>query len=311
LKVATTIPTRGAWSTGASRSAGQAVRRMSGAVGIVISRRKKPLAPSIRSPVSGDRDRLASYAQWVLAPSLPEFPTQPTSSYFLCGTPRGGTWLLAGLLDSTGVAGHPHEYFWWDTEEANQARWGVSSFSDYLRHVKEVGTTENGVFGAKLMWGYMAHFLDKLRNLSDEQVVGDRALVERFFPKPRFVLVWREDVAAQAVSWAKALQTGRWHHWDSPSTEVEPRFDSDQIDALAHEATTDDAAWRRWFAENRIDAFQVRHEDLVEDMDGVTRRVLAFLEIAPPPGSAVTAQTVKAGNAQNREWVARYLGLRA
>jgi trehalose 2-sulfotransferase len=256
--------------------------------------------------VSGDRDLLAGYAQWVLAPSPPTFPTRAKSSYFICGTPRGGTWLLAGLLDSTGIAGRPHEYFWRDTEEANEARWGVSSFSEYLSHVKEVGTTRNGVFGAKLMWGSMARFLDKLRNLPGEEVVSDRGLIESFFPQPRFVLVWREDVAAQAVSWAKAIQTGRWHHWDSPRPHAKPRFAFDRIDALAHEATAHDAAWRRWFSENGIAAFRVRHEDLVEDMDGVTRSVLAFLEIAPPPDLAVTAQTVRAANALNREWVARY-----
>jgi trehalose 2-sulfotransferase len=261
--------------------------------------------------VDDDGEVLAKYARWVLAPNLPRRPTRATSSYFVCGVPRSGTWLLAGLLESTGVAGHPHEYFWRDTEQANRRRWGVSSFSDYLSRVEEVGTSENGVFAAKLMWGYVPELLDRLRDLTGEEAVGDRELIERFFPRPRFVFVWREDVAAQAVSWAKANQTGRWHHWDAQAAEVEPRFDFGQIDALAQEVRKHDAAWRRWFSGNGIDAFHVRHEDLVEDMDGVTREVLSFLGIVPPPNLLVSARTTKSADARHEEWIARYRSMRA
>jgi LPS sulfotransferase NodH len=34
----------------------------------------------------------------------------PVNSYFVCGTPRTGSSLLLGLVDSTGVAGHPQAY---------------------------------------------------------------------------------------------------------------------------------------------------------------------------------------------------------
>ena len=32
-------------------------------------------------------------------------------SYFVCATPRSGSTLLCHLLDETGIAGHPEEYF--------------------------------------------------------------------------------------------------------------------------------------------------------------------------------------------------------
>jgi trehalose 2-sulfotransferase len=143
--------------------------------------------------VHGDTDPLAVYARWVLAPDLPTPPREATSSYFICGAPRGGTWLLAGLLHGTGVAGHPHEYFWQDTEAANRARWGASNLLEYLARVKEAGTTANGVFAAKLMWGYLRDVLDELRDLAGETAVADRALIELFFPSPRFVFVWRRN----------------------------------------------------------------------------------------------------------------------
>lgn len=250
------------------------------------------------------------YARWVLAPPLPTRPVPATSSYFLCGVPRSGTWLLAGLLESTGVAGHPHEYFWRDTEAANRRAWGVSSFSEYVSRVKEVGTSADGVFGAKVMWGSLPGLVEELRALSPTAGIGDRELVELFFPRPRFVHVWRENVAAQAVSWAKAIQTGRWHHWDPPAADVRPRFDFTEVDALVHEVEEHDAAWRRWFSENEVDAFRVRYEDLVEDMDTVTRELLSFLEVAVPPDLAVSPRTANAADALNEDWIARYLTLR-
>ena len=35
----------------------------------------------------------------------------PTISYLVCATPRSGSTLLCHLLDETGLAGHPEEYF--------------------------------------------------------------------------------------------------------------------------------------------------------------------------------------------------------
>src|SRR5919201_3330033 len=89
--------------------------------------------------------RLEEFAEWVLRPQLPERPARPRSSYFICGTPRSGSWFLCGLLASTGVAGRPHEWFWGDPEEANRRAWGVSDFSEYVARVRDAGTTPNGV----------------------------------------------------------------------------------------------------------------------------------------------------------------------
>src|SRR5919197_996612 len=100
--------------------------------------------------------RFEEYAEWVLRPQLPERPTRPRSSYFICGTPRSGSWLLAGLLASTGVAGRPHEWFWRDTEEANRRAWGILSFSDYVAHVHDAGTTSNGTSRVHASFGFGA-----------------------------------------------------------------------------------------------------------------------------------------------------------
>jgi len=242
------------------------------------------------------------YADWVLQPTLPDHPTQPDTSYFVCGTPRSGGWFLCGLLASTGVAGRPHEWFWRATEEANRGAWDVSSFPEYLVRVRDAATTPNGVFGSKLMWGYTEDFLERVRQLGNAS--SDRSLIERHFPNPRFVHIRREDVVAQAVSWARAIQTGRWHHWDARGSHAAAVYDRRQIEALAAEAATHDNAWRKWFAANEIDAFPVRLEDLAGDPEGMTREVLRFLGIAAD-GVRITALTVRTPDPVQDEWVAR------
>jgi LPS sulfotransferase NodH len=248
-------------------------------------------------------DALHAYAEWVLRPTLPENAPPCRSSYFVCGTPRCGSWMLCGLLASTGFAGRPHEWFWRDTEEANRRAWGVSEDSEYFARVREAGTTSNGVFGAKLMWGQVDGLICRLQRLGN--AASPKALIAQHFPRPSFIWIEREDVAAQAVSWAKAIQTGRWHHWDSPSPQAAPAYDHEQIDALVAEVGASNDAWRAWFADNEIDPLAVRFEDLVADPGGVTRRILTFLGLAAE-GVPITELTVSASDSLNEEWLDRF-----
>jgi LPS sulfotransferase NodH len=252
---------------------------------------------------SGRNDGLREYAVWVLHPPLPEKPPVCRSSYFVCGTPRCGSWMLCGLLASTGVAGRPHEWFWRDTEEANRRAWGVSDDSEYVARVREAGTTPNGVFGAKLMWAQVDDLIARLRRLGD--AASPKALIAQHFPRPSFVWIEREDIAAQAVSWAKAIQTGRWHHWDSPSPQAAPTFDRRRIETLAAEVAEGNEGWRAWFATNEIDPLAVRFEDLISDPVGVTRTVLGFLGIAAHD-APVTELTVRTSDRLNEEWLQRF-----
>jgi len=257
----------------------------------------------VQAPVVGVATTLDDYAQWVLHPQLPERPTQPHSSYFICGTPRSGSWLLCGLLASTGIAGRPHEWFWRDTEQANCRAWGVSRFSDYVARVRDAGTTPNGVFGSKLMWVYLDELLARLRELGDS--ASHRSVIERHFANPRFVWIWREDVTAPAVSWAKAIQTGRWHHWNATDPSAVLVYDREQIEALADEVVESNARWRTWFAANEIQPLAVRFEDLVADKIAPTCEVLEFLGLASEC-IAVAERTIKTSDHTNEEWLGRY-----
>ena len=200
------------------------------------------------------------------------------------------------------MAGHPHEYFEAGTERVNRARWAVRWLEEYLACVLAVGTTGNGVFAASVMWPNFAGLLDRIGE-------SDLAAIERIFPQPRFVYLWREDVVAQAVSWSRAIQTGYYHHWDTAHGEA--TFDSEQIDALVREASENRAAWRRWFEAYGIEPLRIRFEELVREKEAMALRVLAFLGIELPEGATIGERTAKAPDAGDDDWLARYRSLRS
>ncbi|PZG55993.1 hypothetical protein C1I98_02095 [Spongiactinospora gelatinilytica] len=130
-------------------------------------------------------------------------------SYFVCATPRTGSSLLLGLLESTGVAGRPQAYFrrpdeplWADRWRIPRAADGSWAYADFLRTALAEGRGENGVFGAKLMWESLGQMLGELRALypefDPELAEDDARLLTRVFGRTRLVFVRRDDVVDRA-----------------------------------------------------------------------------------------------------------------
>src|ERR1700754_339182 len=157
----------------------------------------------------------------------------PTLSYLVCATPRSGSTLLCHLLDQTGVAGHPEEYFealrhsgrprrphedfdparhaniierlaFREMPDGTQATphplWQPETYDRYLAWALEQGTTPNGVFGAKLMWGYLGDFAALLRGIAGNAGRTVPELLAATFPNLRYVQITRHDKVRQAVS---------------------------------------------------------------------------------------------------------------
>lgn len=79
-------------------------------------------------------------------------------SYLICTTPRTGSTLLCGLLASTTVAGQPESYFREPDEQLWADRWDLARSSDgaferadFVRAALAAGSTDNGVFAARIM----------------------------------------------------------------------------------------------------------------------------------------------------------------
>jgi LPS sulfotransferase NodH len=101
------------------------------------------------------------------------------------------------------------------------------------------GRTPSGPTG-----GYFEDLLVRLSRLGEGP--SGRAVIAHHFPRPRFVWIRREDAIAQAVSWAAAIQTGCWHHWDKPEPHATPAYDREQIDALGAALSETFRGWARF-----------------------------------------------------------------
>ncbi|MFJ9892770.1 Stf0 family sulfotransferase [Streptomyces sp. NPDC091280] len=245
-----------------------------------------------------------------------------TDAYFICATPRTGSSLLLGLLDSTGVAGHPQAYFRSPDEAAWAERWGVAhtpqhalDYGDFVRAALAAGRTGNGVFGAKLMWGTHAELTSRLADLHPDLAGDEVGLLEREFGRRlRFVHLRRDDTLAQAVSWLRAEQTGVWFVGGrgeiggarSASAAGRPSYDRDAVTRILRTVEEHDAGWRRWFESHGVEPYRVRYEDLSADPEAVTLRVLDHLGLTLPAGRRITPSHQRQADRLNEEWAARY-----
>lgn len=192
--------------------------------------------------------------------------------YLLCTTPRVGSNLLCSLLKLTERAGDPGEYFCTGEMALRKPHLGdvrfhqgvPVDFQAYYDRCREVFTSESGHFGAKahatqLRWGLEAGFQ-----------------FERNMPT-RFIHVSRADVTGQALSFARATQTGAW--LSATPERTNPRFDADLIRSSFKEIVGDNEGWERLFEGYGIEPYRLSYEQLVADIPGELRGVLDYLEV--------------------------------
>jgi LPS sulfotransferase NodH len=240
-------------------------------------------------------------------------------SYFVCGTPRTGSSLLLGLLESTGVAGRPQAYFREPDEPLWAERWRVPrsadggfDYAEYVRAALAAGRTGNGVFGAKLMWGTLDELVARLGRVFPDLAGDGAGLLERAFGRTGFVFLSRADVVAQAVSWLRAEQTGTWYIGGkgeiggSAGTGGPPSFDAGQIGRLIQVIGEHNAAWEAWFASAGVRPLRVSYEELDADVAGVTLGILGFLGLDVPDGQVIAPRHERQADELSARWIERY-----
>ena len=241
-----------------------------------------------------------------------------TKSLLVCATPRSGSTLLCALLDGTGVAGRPQEFFerlahsglprqpreyFERVEDPNLLELlaptdpGTADPGDPIPQALADGTTDNGVFAAKLMW---THLLDLAERLGR---AADAALLRERFPDPRYVHVTRRDKIAQAVSLWRAVQTRAWRAGEVTEN-GNAVYHAGAIGYLAGQLTDHDDAWRSWFAANHVEPLTIVYEELAADTTAATSAAIDHLGVgaADIPEPPLRRQ----GDDRSERWVERY-----
>jgi len=235
-----------------------------------------------------------------VAPNMQELPR----SYVLCGTPRTGSTLLCSLLCSTGVLGRPESYFREPDEVAWATRFGLSTeggrVRDYRAFVdaaRSAGTSNNGVFGVRIMWGSLERMMEGLGQVSGK---SDLPILEEALGPLTFVHLRREDTAAQAVSWYRAEQTGYWQQGDSITEE--PHQDIARTRQLMETIRKHNAAWQAWFDAQGVKPHTVTYEQLVGDRRRVVQGIAAELAVELPGNWRPQSPHRRQADELNRAW---------
>lgn len=286
---------------------------------------------------------------------------QPDRSYLVCATPRSGSTLVCHALEETGVAGHPEEYFealrhsgrprrpeeYFAGAEDPSIRdhlgergigaeppprsplWSRAAYDRYLEWAFEAGTTPNGMFGAKLMWGYLGDFVSLLRNIPSCRDVPLAELLPTVFPDVTFVRVVRANKLRQAVSLWKAVQTATWREdqaqakaasvedgggppYRSFLEEHRPqlRFHYRAIDHLLQGILVEEASWDAFFEHAGIKPILVLYENFADDYETSTLRLLDRLDLETPAGFTFEPRMKRQSDRINDDWTHRYSDLR-
>lgn len=239
---------------------------------------------------------------------------QPHTSYLVCGTPRSGSSLLCEALTNSTIAGKPKEYYLPRNEAMEQEQWGTPTYAAYLAETITRGTTANGVFGAKMMWGYFDLFIKKVRELpANKETASIPHLLETVFPNLHYIWIKRRDKVRQAVSHAKARQTDIWKI--TPELVPQPAnmatFSFEQIDFMVHELEAQDKAWQKYFTSNSIKPFVVLYEDFVLNYEETAIQILKYLKLPGAKDIQFAPRLMKKqADEESEQWVQRYYQFR-
>src|SRR2546423_10582394 len=233
--------------------------------------------------------------------------------YVVCTIPRAGSVLVKDGLRTTRRAGVPKHIFLPKSEARYGAEVGLDPVADYPGYVRSIvnaKTSQNEVFGFKLMSWYLDDFLTRLR---DTRAFGDAAtddlnMLRNAFPRLRFLHIVRRHKLRQALSTARALQTGLWKVQEGKTAVREPQFDAQLIEQSLREAERQENIWYTFFQRIGIAPFQVEYEELCRDYEATIRGVLDFLKIPLARDARIGPPvTIRQADEISRIWEERFL----
>jgi LPS sulfotransferase NodH len=115
----------------------------------------------------------------------------------------------------------------------------------------------------------------------------------------------------QALSTARALQTGLWKVQEGKTIVREPEFDPDLIEQSLREAERQDRVWDDFFRRIGIKPCEVEYEQLCQRYESTIRAVLNFLRIKLPRGTLVGPPVTKRQSDElSRNWEERFVAER-
>jgi trehalose 2-sulfotransferase len=253
--------------------------------------------------------------------------SKPIKAYLVCATPRSGSTLLCEMLRDTGRAGVPLEHFE-ILRHSSLPRQPREYFEDLdAPHVVDLlapveagtestetpeawwarilteGSTENGIWGGKIMWGHTADLVSRARELPGLGSADLDAVLHELLDDPSLIFVTRRDKAAQAVSLWRAVQTQSWRSGVAPSGDS-VAYDFDAIDHLVSQLESDERSWIEWFERTGRPPLEVTYDRLDAAPAYTVELVLHALGL--PNGRVSVPRLTRQRDELSAAWIERY-----
>lgn len=222
---------------------------------------------------------------------------------------------MCEALSNTGLAGRPSGYFALGPERALLDHWQLTEddYQTYLAKVMALGTTPNGVFGAKIMCFTFPTILAKFQGIPGCTGKSVPELLSMLFPNLHYIFITRRDKLRQAISYVRALETGVWRQGKrvpTPDYRTLP-FNPAAIDARLQQIQQEEIWMHEFFERYDIEPFKVVYEDFVEAYEETAKGILRYLEIPFPRQLEFgEREMIRQADAVTEEWVLRYQKLK-
>jgi len=230
-------------------------------------------------------------------------PAQCRFKYLVCSTPRTGSTLLCTGLASSGSAGLPLEYYSGTHVQAYLHRIGSSKkalkLAEYWQFLLRHRTSPNGVFGMKM------HFADLAHAFKTKQ--AQRSFLGEF---DHFILLTRRNKLAQAVSFAKARETGTYRVGADESDAAPPpeAYNFRYLAKTLGWISDREAQWRVLLADLRDKTTAITYEELAADYAASLARILTALGLTDSiPALDPRPRIVPQRDETSRQWEDRFM----
>jgi LPS sulfotransferase NodH len=235
----------------------------------------------------------------------------PRRCYAVCAVARSGSNLLTDGLHATRRAGRPNQFFCELFEKTYADKYGLDpqrDFAGYVRGIINATATSNEVFGFKLMGWYVHSFINRLACAFDD--ASGLELLDKVFPRIKLIRIQRRDKLGQAISKARAYQSGQWKMRANEEVNSNASFDPSLIDRCLKENQREEDAWSEFFNQTGAQAFAIEYEALCLDYEGSLRATLDFLQIRLPRRTKIGSPlTIRQRDQLSQEWEERYRSL--
>jgi len=211
----------------------------------------------------------------------------------ICAVSRSGSTYLCELLASTLALGNPNEYF---NTAGRRRRMGPSYPADGFAQIdiiRTIGATSNGIYAVKVIGPQLARIASSIDPFRD-------------LPNLSFVRIHRRDILGQAISLARARQTGRFI--TSDQQRGAPAYSQGQIRHAIQSIRQQEAIWDETMARLAAQPLVVAYEEILSDAQHVVDRIATHMGVAMPVPVDRTLITLSVQrDEQSVEWRERFL----